>query len=108
MSIPRIKPRTFQTPHDEIAVALRGVVCHARTGGYGDAASGLNVCLQRLQPLLASVAVPRALLDRVTYSLETMFMMQKQDDWVAVADIIEYELIDLVNQLPVPHPAGPT
>jgi hypothetical protein len=35
------------------------------------------------------------LLSKITYSLETLYMMQKERDWVAFADVLEFEFIPL-------------
>jgi hypothetical protein len=73
----------------------RAARCYRR-GDYADAASALNGCLQEIGALLSPGALDAALFSKVRYSLETIYLMQQQEDWVAVADIIEYELIGLL------------
>lgn len=77
---------------------LSDIVVCARTGSYSDAASKLNSCLQDLQPILLSGTIPPEYLKKLTYSLETVFLMQKQNDWVAMADVIEFELPVLLKK----------
>ena len=83
---------------EEVSCILRDVVYSIRTGDYSDAASKLNICLQELQPILTSGKIPVEYLKKLTYSMETIFLMQTQKDWVAVADVIEYEFIALLKQ----------
>ena len=83
---------------DEIQSMLRDVVRHGRTGGYSEAASGMNKCVQQLQGLFGAGVVRTEDLSKLAYSLETIAMMQQSDDWVAVADIIEYEFAPLLEQ----------
>ncbi len=68
----------------------------ARVGEYPDAARLLNTCFQDLQSMLHASRPDLAHLQKIMYSLETMMIMQNQKDWVAVADIIEYELAGLL------------
>jgi hypothetical protein len=77
---------------------LKEIVYLARTGSHSDAASKLNTCLQELSPILTSGKLPQDYLNKLTYSLETMFLMQKQSDWVAVADVIEFEFSVLLKE----------
>jgi hypothetical protein len=74
----------------------------ARTGGYGDAASDLNRCLLLFQEVQSGGAIktlPPALVNKFNYSLETVFLMLKNKDWVAIADIVEYELIAIWREM---------
>jgi hypothetical protein len=73
---------------------------HARTGNYGDAALELDTAVQKLQPALTSSNVPQSLMSKLMYSLETMYAVQKQGDWVATADVIEFEFVALLRQIP--------
>ena len=84
--------------NDIVFTLLKETVISARTGGYSDAASKLNACLQELQPLLRNGKIPAAELKKLAFSLETILLMQKQNDWVAVADVIEFELLLLLEQ----------
>jgi hypothetical protein len=84
-----MEPRTHEI--DALFVSL----CRkARLGDFGDAAADLNrflLLVQKSQPTVKSV--PKPLLEKFNYSLETVFLMLKNKDWVAIADIVEYELI---------------
>jgi hypothetical protein len=82
----------------DIFQKLQAVVRCARTGSYSDAASSLNESLVCLQPVLTSGRIPEERLRKLTYSLETVYLMQKQEDWVAVADVIEFEFIQLLRE----------
>ncbi len=84
--------------YEEIYATLHEIVRLARTGGYTDAASKLNTGLQQLQPVLTSGKIASEHLKKLTYSLETLLLMQKQNDWVAVADIIEFEFSVLLKE----------
>ena len=84
--------------YENIYSLLHEIVRLARTGSYSDAASKLNSWLQELQPILTSGKIAPAYLKKITYSLETVFLMQKQNDWVAVADVIEFELPGLLKE----------
>lgn len=71
---------------------------YARTGDYADAALRLNQCIVRLQTCLQDNAAGPGFQKhstKINYSLETMFLMLKNNDWVAVADIIDFEFIPL-------------
>jgi hypothetical protein len=77
---------------------LQEIADLARTGDYADAALKLNQCIVRLQACLKDgTASPgmRKNGSKINYSLETMFLMLKNNDWVALADIIEFEFIPL-------------
>jgi hypothetical protein len=73
--------------------ALSQTARFARAGNYNDAATRLNQGLLVLQERRA--ALPR----EIAYSLQTLMMMLEQRDWVAVADIIDYEFIPLWERL---------
>ncbi len=82
----------------EIETYLAVLGPHCRRGDYGDAAKTLNGFLSLLQNtdmrnMLARI--PKGLLQKFNYSLETIFLMFKNQDWVAVADVVEYELNDI-------------
>ncbi|MBN1980415.1 MAG: hypothetical protein JW795_02705 [Chitinivibrionales bacterium] len=69
-----------------------------RTGAYGQAASelsGISLMLQALLNEYSSKPVTR----KIAYSVETVVLLIQQQDWVGVADVIEYELLTLVSQL---------
>lgn len=83
---------------EEISCMLEDVVYCARTGDYSDAASLLNITLQELHPILTSGKIPVEYLKKFTYSMETILLMQTQNDWVAVADVLEYEFTALLKE----------
>jgi hypothetical protein len=75
---------------------------NCRRGDYGEAARILNQFLALLQnPSVQKVLsqISPGLIKKFNYSLETIFIMFKNQDWVAVADIIEYELIGLWKEI---------
>jgi hypothetical protein len=84
----------------EIDVLCAAIVRAARLGDYGDAARDLNQCLVLIQKLQTGMRrIPKPLLDKFNYSLETAFLMLKNKDWVAIADIVEYELLGLWREI---------
>lgn len=90
----------MKTNIDEILIVFNDIVTCARRGDYADASSKLNSCLQDIKPVLVSGRIPADYIQKLAYSLETMFLMQKQKDWVAVADVIEYEFVELLINIP--------
>ena len=77
---------------------LKEIARLARTGDYGNAASASNRALARIQSILTQVKPDQKALAPLLYSLETMLMMQQQKDWVAFADVIEYEFLSLLQK----------
>jgi|GEM_PF-4010717 len=78
---------------DPIETLINMAVASARTGDYSSAARHLNLLLQELEPHLSRMS-PGTLHD-IGYSMETLFAMQKMKNWVALADILEFELLPL-------------
>ena len=78
----------------EIVLQFKSIAACARTGDLGTLSSQLNICVQKLSDLLAGGWFSKTETAKVVYSLETLLMMQEQKDWVAFADIIEYELLE--------------
>jgi hypothetical protein len=80
------------------------IIRMCRLGNYGEAASGINRCIPLFQELLADkdigLHLPH-LVRKINYSLETVLLMLKNNDWVAVADVLEYELIVLLKQIEI-------
>lgn len=77
-------------------VDLAGEIIHsARIGDYCGAAQKLARLTLLLQDTVTSGAISSEGLSKITYSLETLFTMQKMEDWVAFADVLEYELSPL-------------
>jgi hypothetical protein len=98
---------------EEIDTLFASLVRAARLGDYGDAARDLNRCLVLIQKMQTGMRrIPKPLLDKLNYSLETVFLMLKNKDWVAIADIVEYELVMIRREIssaidaagPVLHP----
>ena len=88
----------MNTNLEEIYCKLKEIVNNARTGDYSNAASLLNITLQELHPTLTSGKIPVEYLKKFTYSMETILLMQTQNDWVAVADVIEFEFTALLKE----------
>jgi hypothetical protein len=83
----------------KLRAMLTKVVTCARQGDYPDAASHLNCCAQMFTEVLEETILPHAQLQKLAYSLETMVMLQQQDDWVGVADVLEFEFVKLLDQV---------
>jgi hypothetical protein len=67
----------------------------ARTGDYSDAARSLNQCIPLLQNRLLTLEKQTVYGAKISFSLETMLLMLEHKNWVAVADVIDYEFIPL-------------
>jgi hypothetical protein len=71
---------------------------HARIGDYGRAAAAINSCILRFQEFIGQKTRAARFKEygpRMTYSLQTLVLMLEQKDWVAAADVIDYEFIPL-------------
>ena len=79
----------------ETKTLFERIIRAARTGDYGRAASDLNILLANLQVELSKGAVSAEKLSKLSYSLETMMAMKSMENWVAFADILEYEFMNL-------------
>jgi hypothetical protein len=82
----------------------------ARLGDYGRAAQSINGCILDFQKLMERKEKhPRfsGLVPKMTYSLETLLMMLERKDWVAAADIIDYEFIPLWKEALLPDAPQP-
>jgi hypothetical protein len=87
---------------ETIETLLPQIVRHCRLGDYGDAAGGLNkfvLALEAFRKSPGAAGVPRTLIDKLNYSLETVLLMLSGKDWVAVADILEYEMITIWREI---------
>jgi hypothetical protein len=73
---------------------LGEVSCKARGGDYSGAALSLNEFILSFQDFMKS-DFGKGRDPKITYSLQTMLLMIERKDWVAVADIIDYEFIPL-------------
>ena len=74
---------------------IPGIITAARTGDYPDSARRINIFLQHLQSELSKEYLSEEGIAKITYSLETLLAMQQMSDWVAFADILEYEFAPL-------------
>jgi hypothetical protein len=82
----------------EIEALLSGLARKGRLGDYGDANRDLTACLslfQRVQERCGMKSLPPEVIRKFNYSLETIFLMLTTKDWVAIADIVDYELLAL-------------
>jgi|WetSurMetagenome_2_1015567.scaffolds.fasta_scaffold105185_2 hypothetical protein len=71
---------------------------NARTGDYSQAALSINSGVLRFQEFIVKEGKSARVKEyegRLTYSLETLLLMLERKDWVAVADVIDYEFIPL-------------
>ena len=89
----------MKADRDALLTHFDSLVSHARTGSYADASSELNIAIQLLKPVLTSSSVPADLKRKLAYSLETMLIMQEQQDWVGLADVVEYEFVNLLESI---------
>jgi len=84
---------------NDLLKCIPDIVTAARTGDYAGTARLLNQFLQYLQGELAKGFISAEGLSKITYSLETLMAMQQMGDWVAFADILEYEFGPLWKKL---------
>jgi hypothetical protein len=82
---------------DGLSVAVK----FCRTGYYADADFEITRRFSELDNLLKSGLVSADILTKVAYSLETAFMMRQSEDRIALADVLEHELIPLVTGMSV-------
>jgi hypothetical protein len=71
---------------------------HARCGDYGQAAASINSGILKFQEftqLQGTSERSKEYGPRMIYSLETLLLMLERKDWVAAADVIDYEFIPL-------------
>jgi len=86
----------MQRRNSPIIDQLRAVSKLARTGDYPNAALGFNRCALLLQEHLRRHGpTPGGVDANITYSLQTMLLMLKNNDWVALADVIDFEFLPL-------------
>lgn len=87
----------------EIETILANLARKGRLGDYANASLDLNRCLLLIEQEKAGLrCVPKPLLEKFNYSLETIFLMLSNKDWVAIADIVEYEMLALWSEM-APH-----
>lgn len=78
------------------------IITAARTGDYAGTARLLNRLLQRLQVEISKGYIGATTMTKITYSLETLLAMQQMNDWVAFADVLEYEFMPLWKNVTTP------
>jgi hypothetical protein len=78
---------------------IQAVIAAARTGDIANASSLLNTAIRHIQAGLSKGKIGVEGISKISYSLETLLMMQKQGDWVAFADVLEYEFLPLWNRV---------
>lgn len=86
---------------NDLCAEIPGIVTAARTGDYPETSRRINIFLQHLQHELSKGYLPSESIAKITYSLETLLAMQQMNDWVAFADILEYEFMPLWKSLSV-------
>ena len=87
----KANPQSKETLLEEIP----RIVTAARTGDYPETARRINIFLQQLQKELSKGYIPAEGIAKITYSLETLLAMQQMSDWIAFADVLEYEFVPL-------------
>jgi hypothetical protein len=83
----------------DIFAVIKKIIISARTGDYGTASSEISQFLLLLQAEVSKGRISVVTLSKITYSLETIVEMQKSGDWVAVADILEFEFTPLWKEI---------
>jgi len=78
---------------------VRHIIQTARTGDYAECSSALNRFLNYLQKELSRGYLPVKEISSVTYSLQTLAEMQQMKNWVAFADILEFEFMPLWQRI---------
>lgn len=84
---------------EHISQSFQYIVDALRSGDYSVASSRLNEILLYMQTELKNRKIAPNSLQKLLISLETLFAMQKMEDWIAVADILEFELSDIWKKL---------
>ncbi len=91
-----MKTGSFSTPEKHsVEDLIVSTVAAARTGDYSGTSRLLNRFLGVVQQELAGNGGSGRDLRKIAYSLETLCAMQRIEDWVAFADILEYEFAPL-------------
>jgi hypothetical protein len=75
------------------------IIIAARTGDYSSVSTLLQKSVVLLQNELKKHPLKDTSLSKLSYSLETIASMQQMQNWVALADILEYEFIPLWKTL---------
>ncbi len=92
----------METFDEILSTQLSKIVRAGRLGDYGDASAALNKCIAvfeafQTNPLLGGASGP--LLKKLNFSLKTIVLMLGYKDWVAISDIVEYEVLPLWNKI---------
>jgi hypothetical protein len=90
-----------QMQENDFRTEIPGIIAAARTGDYPDTSRRINIFLQHLQYELSKGYLPSESIAKITYSLETLLAMQQMNDWVAFADVLEYEFLPLWKSLSI-------
>jgi hypothetical protein len=91
----------FHAINEDIGIIpqIKRIIQAARTGSYAQTAGLLNRLLQALQKELSKGHLSVKDIGKVTYSLETLAEMQNMENWVAFADVLEYEFLPLWQKI---------
>jgi hypothetical protein len=101
--IPDMEEKNQSVTGENPGDILQKIAFAARTGDEAGTARLLNRFLQILQKSVLPGIKNSEGLSKITFSLETLLGMQQMKDWVAFADILEYELHPLLEKYgPVP------
>ena len=90
----------METSPQYLSVNLYAIARACRMGDYGNAANGLNKCIPLFLEMQLSMRAPgskKNSIDKLNYSLETALLMLERKDWVALADVLEFEMIKLLR-----------
>ncbi len=84
----------METKSQNLLADLQFLVRLIRTGAYSDASSKLNRCILMIQEQLPKLAQqnPKAM-QSVLDAVHRMLKHLEKQDWVAFADVVEFELI---------------
>lgn len=74
----------------------------ARTGDLTSVSTLLNTGMIALQDELKKKHFAGEELKKISFSLETITLLQQTQDWVALADVLEYEFIPLWKSISEP------
>jgi len=89
---------------DTTITLVQQIIRSARTGDYAATASTLNRLLSRIEKTLSGGTVHVNYVRDITYSIETLAHMQQMGNWVAFADLLEYEFMPLWTKASAAQP----
>lgn len=87
----------MKKPNEKVFDIISKLAGLCRTGDYGNASSLLNQLVLEMSAYLKSAALSPDRVKKLQFSLETLYLMQKSKDWVGLADVLEYELKELMT-----------